>query len=177
MEKVKKMMKKIFCLPPVPTLLIAVPSYLFVIYALSGGAVHQGVAYASYLLFMNVALVGIIILAVHKNSSFVYPGLFIYVMAIYAFYAAITATVNVVKFRKYKSPILSAAKVINLTAALVSVLSLETAMLTQFGAADDDAFRQIMTASTGTGVSMIVLGMAGCMIVHSTKKLKQMKGV
>ena len=93
----------------------------------------------------------------------------------FRFYATITAAVNVVKFRRYRKPVLSAAKVINLTAALVSMLSLETAMLTQFGAADDPVFRQIMTASTGAGVSMIVLGMAVFMITSSTKQLKSIK--
>lgn len=127
------------------------------------------------LLLMNIALAGIVILVVHQNSGFEYPGMLIYVMAMYAFYATITAVRNVVKFRRYGSPVMSAAKVINLTAALVSMLSLETAMLTQFGAADDPMFRQIMTASTGAGISVIVLGMAVFMIVRSTKQLKQEK--
>lgn len=99
----------------------------------------------------------------------------IYVMAMYAFYATIMAVRNVVKFRKYGTPVISAAKVINLTAALVSMLSLETAMLTQFGAADDPAFRQIMTASTGAGISVIVVGMAVFMIVRSTKQMKYIR--
>lgn len=67
---------------------------------------------------------------------------------------------------------MSAAKVISLTAALVSMLSLETAMLTQFGAADDPMFRKTMTAYTGAGISMIVLGMAVFMIVRSTKEIQ-----
>lgn len=124
------------------------------------------------LLFMNIALSGMVVLAVHQNSGFEYPGLLIYVMALYAFYAIITAVMNVMKFRKYKSPVLSAAKAVNLTAALVSMLSLETAMLTQFGAADDGAFRRIMTASTGAGVCVIVLGMAFYMIVRSTGQIR-----
>lgn len=124
------------------------------------------------LLFMNIALAGIVILVIYQNSGFEYPGMLIYVMAMYAFYATITAVRNVVKFRKYKSPVMSASKVINLTAALVSMLSLETAMLTQFGAADDPAFRQIMTASMGAAISLIVLVTAVFMIVHSTKNLK-----
>lgn len=124
------------------------------------------------LLFMNVVLAGIIVLVVHQNSGFEYPGVLIYVMAMYTFYATIIAVWNVIKFRKYGSPVLSAAKVINLTAAMVSMLSLETAMLTQFGAADDADFRQIMTASTGAGVSIIVLGMAIYMIIHATRRVK-----
>lgn len=124
------------------------------------------------LLFMNWALAGIIILVIHQDRGFDYPGVLIYVMALYAFYATITAVINIVKFRKYGSPVLSAAKAINLTAALVSMLSLETAMLTQFGASDDVSFRQVMMAATGFGVSAIVLGMAIYMILHATKALK-----
>lgn len=127
------------------------------------------------LLFMNFALSGMVVLVVHQNSGFEYPGVLIYIMAMYTFYAAITAVLNVIKFRRYGSPVLSAAKVINLTAAMVSMLSLETAMLTQFGAADDPVFRQVMTASTGAGISVIVLGMAVFMILRSTKQLKQIK--
>ena len=57
-------------------------------------------------------------------------------MAMYAFYNIITAVMNVVKYRKYRSPVMSAAKVVSLAATLVSMLSLETAMLTQFGSTD-----------------------------------------
>lgn len=124
------------------------------------------------LLFMNQALAAIVVIVVKQNKGFEYAGFLIYAMALYAFYAVITSVINVVKFRKYGSPIMSAAKVINLTAALVSMLSLETAMLAQFGG-DDDMFRQIMTSATGTSVCVIVLGMAVFMIVKSTKILKK----
>lgn len=128
------------------------------------------------LMILNWALAGIVILVVKKNSGFTYPGTLIYLMALYAFYAVITAARNVVKFRKYGSPVLSAAKVINLTAALVSMLSLETAMLTQFGAARDAVFRQRMTLATGTGVCVIVLGMAVYMIIRTTAEIKRERG-
>lgn len=127
------------------------------------------------LLIMNAALAGMVILAVYQNSGFEYPGMLIYVMAMYAFYAVATAVRNVVKFRRYGSPVMSAAKVISLTAALVSMLSLETAMLTQFGAADDPAFRRIMTASTGAGISVIVLGMAVFMLLRSAGELRRLR--
>ncbi|MDE7207527.1 MAG: hypothetical protein K2N90_10300, partial [Lachnospiraceae bacterium] len=48
------------------------------------------------LLFMNIALAGIVILMVHQNSGFEYPEMLIYMMAMYAFYAMITAVWNVV---------------------------------------------------------------------------------
>lgn len=121
---------------------------------------------------MTIALSGVVILVIDKNEGFEYAGYLIYIMAMYAFYATITAIINLVKYRKYRSPVMSAAKAISLAAALVSMLSLETAMLSQFGDRHDAAFRQVMIAATGAGVCAIVLGMAVFMIVHAAKQLK-----
>ena len=120
---------------------------------------------------LDWALTGMIVLVIRKNSGFEYPGMLIYAMALYTFYTVIAAIVNVIKFRNYGSPAISAAKVISLTAALVTMFSLETAMLTQFGEDGDDAFRQIMLAATGAGMSILVLGMAVVIIVRTTKQI------
>ena len=127
------------------------------------------------LFFMNQALTGIVVFMVQQNRGFVYPGLLIYAMAAYSFYAVTIAIINIVKTRRHKSPILSAAKVINLVAAMVSILSLETAMLAQFGGNDDPKFRQIMTSATGGGVCTIVIGMAIFMIFRANKNLKNLQ--
>ena len=84
----------------------------------------------------------------------------------------ILMVMNVVKYRKYRSPVMSAAKVVSLAAALVSMLSLETAMLTQFGSTDSEMSRRIMTACTGAGVCTMILAMAVYMIYHATRELK-----
>jgi hypothetical protein len=125
------------------------------------------------LLVMNQALAAIVIYIVHQNQGFSYPGVLLYGMALYAFYAIITAIINVVKFRKLGSPVLSAAKCVTLTAALVSMLSLETAMLSEFGG--DLTFRFWMTAISGGVVCTFVLAMAIYMIVRATKYLNQQK--
>ena len=121
---------------------------------------------------MTLALSGMVLFIVRQDGSYSYPGVLIYAMAMYAFYAVITAVVNIFKFRKHGSPVLSAAKAINLTAALVSMLALETAMLSQFGTSDDQLFRQAMTASSGGVVCVFVLGMAVYTIAHATRQLK-----
>ena len=99
----------------------------------------------------------------------------IYAMAAYSFYSVITAVINLVKFRKHGSPLLSAAKVINLVAAMVSILSLETAMLAQFGTDDDMEFRQLMTGLTGGGVILTVMAMAVFMLWKSERQLKRLQ--
>ena len=127
------------------------------------------------LLLMNQALVGIVVFMVQQNRGFEYPGLLIYAMAAYSFYAVTIAIINVVKTRKHKSPILSAAKAISLVAAMVSILSLTTAMLAQFGEGDDPMFRRAMTGAVGGGVCVIVIGMAVYMICRANINLKKIE--
>ena len=127
------------------------------------------------LLVLNLALSGIVTLVVVRNQGFQYDGYLIYAMAMYTFYTMITSIINVIKFRKYNSPVLSAAKVVNLTAAMVSMLSLETAMLSQFDTTNDPEFRRIMTATTGFVVCVFVLGMAIYMIARANKALAELK--
>ena len=127
------------------------------------------------LFFMNQALAVIVMMMVYQNRGYEYPGLLIYAMAAYAFYAVISAVVNLLRYRRHGSPILSAAKAINMTAALVSILSLETAMLAQFGGDSGPVFRQIMTGSLGACVCTVVFAMAIFMIARSTKRLKTLR--
>lgn len=122
------------------------------------------------LLVMNAALGVMVAFIVHQNKGFEYAGMLIYAMAAYTFYITVTAIINTVKFRKKGSPVLSAAKAVNLAASLVSMVSLTTAMLNTFG--NDADFRQLMTALTGGGACVLILAMAVYMIASSTKKLR-----
>lgn len=130
---------------------------------------------AVLLLLMSQALAGIVIFMVRQNRGYDYPGLQIYVMAVYAFYAVISAVVNLVRFRKHGSPVMSAAKVISLTAALVSMLSLETAMLAQFGADESVEYRKFMTGMTGAGVCAATISMAIFMLIRASKQLEKLQ--
>lgn len=127
------------------------------------------------LLIMNQALACIVFFMVYQNRGFDYPGSFIYAMAAYSFYSIITAVIGLVRFRNQGSPLLSAAKVINLVAAMVSVLALETAMLARFGDVDDLIFRKAMTQATGGTICTVEIVIAVFMIWRSSKLLKTLR--
>lgn len=127
------------------------------------------------LLTINLVLSGAVLMILYQNRGYEYHGILIYIMAMYTFYITVNAIVNIVKYHKLGSPVMTTAKVINLAAALVSMLSLETAMLTQFGAENSPLFRRIMIAATGGGVSVIVVTMSVYMIVKSSKEIRKMK--
>ena len=126
------------------------------------------------LLGLNVVLSGIIARMIANNDAYDYPGILIYAMAAYTFYAVILSIVGLIRFRRHGSPILSAIKVVNLTAAMVALLSLEATMLQRFGGSDDSLFRGTMIGISGLVASLILLGMSVYMIVHASGKLKQM---
>lgn len=128
------------------------------------------------LMTVNLALSGVVVLVIVQNKGFEYNGILIYVMAMYTFYVTTHSIINIFKYRKYDSPVMSTSKSINLAAAMVSMLSLETAMLSQFGGENTSPyFDQIMVGATGAGVSIIVLAMSVYIIVRTNKEIKKLK--
>lgn len=127
------------------------------------------------LMTVNFVLSGAVLMMLYQNRGYEYHGILIYVMATYTFYVTVHSIVDIVKYRKYNSPVMSTAKVINLSAALVSMLALETAMLSQFGADQPPAFRRIMIAATGAGVSIVVIALSVYRIVRANKEIKKLQ--
>lgn len=125
------------------------------------------------LLFLNFILIGMVILIISQNKQISYEGFVIYIVALYDFYLIISAIVNVIKYRKNHNPILIASKCINLTVAMISMISLEVAMVSQFGS-NDLFFKLIMTGCMGFAICIINSAMSIYMIVKSNEKLKQM---
>ena len=123
------------------------------------------------LLFLNLILTGMIVLIIRQNQKITYAGFIIYIVAMYDFYLIISAVINVIKYRKDHSPLLASSKCINLTVAMISMISLEVAMVSQFGA-NDSEFKMIMTSIMGFVVCIINTSMSIYMIVRANKKLK-----
>ena len=122
---------------------------------------------------MNLALALIIFFMVYWNRTFQHHMITAIAMAAYTFTALIAAIINVIKYRKYNSPVYSASKAISLTAALVSMLTLESTMLTTFSDETMTALGQkLMLGLTGGAISALIVAVAVYMIVTGTKKLK-----
>lgn len=131
----------------------------------------------AWLLFLlNIPMGGMIVLMVRTNSAFSYPGSIIYLSALYTFYTMVTSVLNLVKFRKLGSPILSAAKVLNFIAAMMSILGLQTAMISRFSE-NGESYRKMMNAITGGFVYGIVILNAVIMLLHSRKTRKKVETI
>ena len=130
---------------------------------------------AYILMTVNLTLSGAVLMMVYFHRSFQYQGFLVYVIAMYTFYITTTAIIDMVRYRKYHSPIMSVSNAIKLAAALVSMLFLETAMFSQFGQEMSLENQRIMIIATGAGISVVVVAVAGYIIVCTTKEIREIR--
>ncbi len=130
---------------------------------------------AYILLLINLSLSGAVLMILYQSKGYDYPGIMIYAMALYTFYALIMSIVDIVKYRKMGSPVMSTAKIVSLSAALVSLLNLETAMFAQFGGDMPPENQRIFIILTGAGVSITVVALSVNLIVNANKEIRRIK--
>ena len=130
---------------------------------------------ACILLLINLSLSGAVLMILYQHRGYDYPGMMIYVMALYTFYALTMSIVDIVKYRKMGSPVMSTAKIVSLSAALVSLLNLETAMFAQFGADMTPEHQRIFIILTGAGVSITVVTLSVLLIINANKEIRRIK--
>ena len=134
---------------------------------------YQKIALRSYwlcgwlMVLLNFAISVIVMIVIFDEHTIAYPGYMIYAIAAYSFYCLITAIINVVKYWKLENPIYAAIKRIVLAKALVSIFTLQVAMLTQFGDLDRLSFK-LANAATGFAICSAIMILAVFMI-HNKK--------
>ena len=125
---------------------------------------------ALMLFALDIPMGGTIYLMARTDAGFSYPGYVIYISAIYTFWSVGTAIYGYVKAawnRKSKNddPTGVSLKALNAARAAVSVLGLQTAMLTSFAGGDDE-YTRMMNTITGGFVFAAVIFIAA----HTMKK-------
>ena len=126
-----------------------------------------------FLLAINLFLSGAVLMILYQDKGYEYQGILIYVMAVYTFWLTAVAIKNLIKYKKLGSPVMSMTKIISMAAALVSMLSLETAMLSEFGGEMSNDDRWLMIALTGAGISVIIVAMSVYSIVKNSREIRQ----
>ncbi len=145
----------------------------------AGAAPSAAYAYACcrnaawMLLLLDIPMGGMILLMVRTDSGFVYPGYVIYLSAMYTFWIFGLPVKNLLGRRRLGSSILSAAAALNFAAAALSVLGLQTAMISRFST-QGEHFRRLMNSITGGCVYVTVIA-AAYMLFRSAKAMKKAK--
>lgn len=124
------------------------------------------------LLTVNLLLSGMVMMMVTFGRGFSYRGVLIYVQALYTFCVTGFAVRDLLRSRADASPALAASRVIKLTAALFSLLFLETGMFAQFGGEMAPETQRLFLALTGGGICLLVTAMSLWLLLVSRKKLR-----
>lgn len=90
-------------------------------------------------------------------------------MAAYTFFGVGLSVMGMLKDRRTRTPLQAASKAVSLTAALVSLLVLEVAMLSTFGGSEP-LFRRVITTVSGALLLTFLLVMAIAMLCKSYQK-------
>ena len=124
------------------------------------------------LIITILALSAAIAQMVATDASFKAPGLMIYVSAAYTFTKISMSIYNFIRGRKQADYTVEALRNINVADALVSVLTLQTAMFQEFG---QGISTSVANALTGAGVCALVLTLGVYMIVKAQKGIKKLR--
>lgn len=127
---------------------------------------------AVILLFINVVLTLIILIIVNQKIENIYPEWIAISIALYTFYLIFSSIYNLIKYRKYKSPLIVSSKVISVVTSLVSLISLEMVLIPTFNTRNDYFF-EIMIMSTGGFIAIIITIISLYMIIKSTEWLNK----
>lgn len=117
---------------------------------------------AFQMLFLTVAMNGLIVQTVQSGEAYHYPGTLIYAFALYAFVKIIAAVTTLVRKWHEENVILAASRCISFACALMSMMALQTAMISQFGG--DEAFARTANTLFGAFVCLAMLCICGHML-------------
>lgn len=124
-------------------------------------------------LFMGLAIVlaGVVILLVHSIGGETHGEYTIFVVALFTFYKVIKALISMAQDRKNDSPLITIILKVNYIDSLVSILMLQTSLLTAFGEGQTDMINTF-NLFTGIGVCVMILiaGIQGIVISNKRRK-------
>lgn len=124
------------------------------------------------MLLLNIAMSGMVIQMIRDGQGSSYPEIMVYTVATYTFYRLTSAIIRVVRNSKDGNPIYGAARNISLTAAMMSLYSLQITMLNVFSDGTTDVL--LLNSLSGAAVCILVILGALGMILHGTRRRKEL---
>ena len=124
-------------------------------------------------LILNVALSVEIGQMIFSDAHFTYIGWTVFAYAAYAFFKISVSIVALIRAHKQDDLTVRAIRNINFVDALVSILALQTALLTMFSEGEINI--SLFNTFTGIVVSLLSVGIGIYMIVSANKKIKELQ--
>ena len=122
------------------------------------------------MMVLNIAVSVIMYMVIVLKQTIEYHEIVVIALAAYTFYCFTMAVVNVIKYRK-KNFVYSTIKNIDLVKAIVSIFTLQVAMLTRFGE-EGTLDMGLMNTLTGIAVTIAINTIAALMLARTNKRKK-----
>ena len=110
---------------------------------------------------------------IFSDAHFTYIGWTIFAYAAYAFYKITMSIISFIRAHKQTDLTVRAIRNINLVDSLVSILALQTALLTMFSEGEINI--SLFNTLTGMVVSFASIGIGIYMIISANKKMKEIQ--
>ena len=127
------------------------------------------------LLLMNTALTSLTFYHTIENRDFRHKGATAIALGLFTLSLFALSIINVIKYKKFNSPVLFAAKLISFVSALVSMLSLETAVISRYASTLSDKWQKIITGISAFTVLAIIAYIGAFMVVRGNKMIKELE--
>lgn len=129
--------------------------------------------YVGVLLFVLSSVIsGMAAKMIYDNETVKYPEYFFGLIAVYTGYRLVSAIYSLIKYRRADNPFYSTTKSLDLSSALMALLTLQTALLARYGAGVAEI--RIINSITSALVLISVIVISINIVVRSTKKIKNL---
>ncbi|MBQ8518478.1 MAG: hypothetical protein IJ455_02585 [Agathobacter sp.] len=120
-------------------------------------------------MLLNIAVSVIMFMVIVQKQTIEYHMIVTIGLAAFTFYCFTMAVINMVKYRERTNPVYAAVKRIDMVKAIVSIFTLQVAMLTSFGGQGEAVDVGLMNTMTGLAVT-IAINTIGAMMIAGVKK-------
>lgn len=120
------------------------------------------------MLVLNIAVSVLMFMVIVQNQKIEYHMIACIGLAAFTFYCFTRAVVNMIKYKRQKTPIYAAVKRIDMVKAIVSIFTLQVAMLTTFEGQGAVIDKNLMNTLTGIAVT-IAINTIGAMMIAGVK--------
>lgn len=118
---------------------------------------------------LNIAVSVIMFMVIVEKQTIEYHMIVTIGLAAFTFYCFIMAVINMVKYRERTNPVYATIKRIDMVKAIVSIFTLQVAMLTSFRGQGTEIDVNLMNTLTGLAVT-IAINTIGAMMLAGVKK-------
>ena len=124
---------------------------------------------------LNIAVSVIMFMVIVQKQTIEYHMIVTIGLAAFTFYCFIMAIINMVKYRERTNPVYATIKRIDMVKAIVSIFTLQVAMLTSFGGQGEELDPSLMNTLTGVAVTIAINTIGALMIAGVKQDFKEIE--